>query len=347
VELDSKIYVAGHRGLVGSAIHRKLKEKGYEKIIARTFKELNLERQEQVESFFQEQRPEYVFLAAAKVGGIWANNIFPAEFIYSNIMVEMNVIHSAYRAGVKKLLFLGSSCIYPKHCPQPMKEEYLLSGPLEPTNEPYAVAKIAGIKACQSYNRQYGKNYISVMPTNLYGPNDNFDLETSHVLPALIRKFHLAKLAAGGDWESIQKDETRYGPIPEDIRTAIGGPATNQRSAVVNPPSVVLWGTGSAKREFLYVDDVADACVFLMNHYDEPEIINVGSGKDISIAELALLVKDVVGFPGDIEYDTEKPDGTPRKLLDVDKLMGLGWEPKVSLEEGISKIYEWYCRSLT
>ena len=347
MELDSKIYIAGHRGLVGSAIHRKLKEKGYENIIARTFKELNLERQAQVESFFQEQRPEYVFLAAAKVGGIWANNIFPAEFIYSNIMVEMNVIHSAYRTGVKKVLFLGSSCIYPKHCPQPMKEEYLLSGPLEPTNEPYAVAKIAGIKTCQSYNRQYGKNFISVMPTNLYGPNDNFNLETSHVLPALIRKFHLAKLAAKGDWEGIQKDETRYGPIPEDVRTAIGGLATNQQSAIGNPPSVVLWGTGSAKREFLYVDDVADACVFLMNHYDEPDIINVGSGKDISIAELALLVKDVVGFAGNIEYDTEKPDGTPRKLLDVGKLMGLGWKPETSLEEGIRKIYEWYCRSVT
>ncbi len=347
MELDSKIYLAGHRGLVGSAIHRKLKEKGYENIIARTFKELNLERQAQVESFFQEQRPEYVFLAAAKVGGIWANNIFPAEFIYSNIMVEMNVIHSAYRTGVKKVLFLGSSCIYPKHCPQPMKEEYLLSGPLEPTNEPYAVAKIAGIKTCQSYNRQYGKNYISVMPTNLYGPNDNFDLETSHVLPALIRKFHLAKLAAKGDWESIQKDETRYGPIPEDVRTAVGGLVTNQQSAIGNPQSVVLWGTGSSKREFLYVDDLADACVFLMNHYDESEIINVGCGEDISIAELALLVKDIVGFTGNIEYDTEKPDGTPRKMLDVGKLMGLGWKPKTSLEEGIRKIYEWYCRSVT
>jgi len=304
MELDSKIYIAGHRGLVGSAIHRKLKEKGYANIIGRTHKELDLERQAQVESFFQEQRPEYVFLGAAKVGGIWANNSLPAEFIYSNIIVEVNVIHSAYLTGVKKLLFLGSSCIYPKHCPQPMKEEYLLTGPLEATNEPYAVAKIAGIKTCQSYNRQYGTNYISVMPTNLYGPNDNFDLDTSHVLAAMIRKFHEAKIKS-------------Y-------------------------PSVTIWGSGTPKREFLYVDDLADACIFLMNQYDESDIINIGCGEDISIAELALLVKDKVGYAGDIEYDTEKPDGTPRKLLDVGKLRRLGWKPKISLEEGIGKTYEWY-----
>jgi GDP-L-fucose synthase len=309
VELDSKIYVAGHRGLVGSAIHRKLKEKGCTNIIGRTHKELDLERQAQVESFFQEQRPEYVFLGAAKVGGIWANNTFPAEFIYSNIIVQINVIDSAYRTGVKKLLFLGSSCIYPKHCPQPMKEEYLLTGQLEPTNEPYAVAKIAGIKTCQSYNQQYGTNNISVMPTNLYGPNDNFDLETSHVIPALIRKFHEAKIKSN--------------------------------------PSVILWGTGTPKREFLYVDDLADACIFLMNHYDESDIINVGCGEDVSIAELALIVKDIVGYTGDIEYDIENPDGTPRKLLDVSKLRGLGWKPKISLEEGIRKTYEWYGQSAT
>ena len=309
MELDSKIYIAGHMGLVGSAIHRKLKEEGYANTIGRPRKELDLERQAQVESFFEEQRPEYVFLAAAKVGGIWANNSFPAEFIYSNIMVQTNVIHSAYRTGVKKLLFLGSSCIYPKHCPQPMKEEYLLTGPLEPTNEPYALAKIAGIRACQSYNRQYGTNYISVMPTNLYGPNDNFDLETSHALPALIRKFHEAKIKSN--------------------------------------PSVTIWGTGSPRREFLYVDDLADACIFLMNHYDESDIINVGLGEDISIAELALLVKGVVGYTGDIEYDTEKPDGTPRKLLDVSRLRDLGWQPKLSLEEGVKKTYEWYCQNAT
>jgi len=371
MELDSKIYIAGHRGLVGSAIHRKLKEKGYANIIGRTHKELDLERQAQVESFFQEQRPEYVFLGAAKVGGIWANNSLPAEFIYSNIIVEVNVIHSAYLTGVKKLLFLGSSCIYPKHCPQPMKEEYLLTGPLEATNEPYAVAKIAGIKTCQSYNRQYGTNYISVMPTNLYGPNDNFDLETSHVLAAMIRKFHLAKLAAKGDWEGIQKDDARYGPIPKDLCAAIGGSETNPQSAIParhrsrharhrkaqprrtgsgeaggrNPQSVILWGSGTPKREFLYVDDLADACIFLMNQYDESDIINIGRGEDISIAELALLVKDIVGYAGDIEYDIEKPDGTPRKLLDVGKLRRLGWKPKISLEEGIGKTYEWYGRN--
>jgi GDP-L-fucose synthase len=307
MELVSRIYVAGHGGLVGSAIHRKLREKGYANIIGRTHKELDLERQTPVESFFQEQRPEYVFLAAARVGGIWANNTLPADFIYSNIMVQTNIIHSAYRTGVRKLLFLGSSCIYPKHCPQPMEEKYLLAGPLEPTNEPYAVAKIAGIKTCQSYNRQYGTNYISVMPTNLYGPNDNFDLETSHVIPALIRKFHEAKIRSN--------------------------------------PSVTIWGTGTPKREFLHVDDLADACIFLMNHYDESDIINIGCGKDISIAELALLVKDIAGYTGNIEYDTRKPDGTPLKLLDVGKLRRLGWKPKISLEEGIKKTYEWYCRS--
>ncbi len=345
MELDSKIYVAGHKGLVGSAIHRKLKGKGYRNIIGRTREELDLERQAQVESFFQEQRPEYVFLAAARVGGIWANNSFPAEFIYSNIMVQTNVIHAAYRSGARKLLFLGSSCIYPKHCPQPMKEEYLLTGPLEPTNEPYAVAKIAGIQACQSYNRQYGTNFISVMPTNLYGPNDNFNLETSHVIPALIRKFHLAKLAVQEDWEGIQRDEARYGHIPEDIRTAMGLSVRDPESAMRNAQSVILWGTGSPRREFLHVDDVADACVFLMNHYDDSDIINVGSGKDVSIAELALIVKDIVGYTGDIEYDTEKPDGTPQKLLDVSKLRALGWEPNLSLEAGIRQTYEWYCEN--
>ncbi|MBW2174225.1 MAG: GDP-L-fucose synthase [Deltaproteobacteria bacterium] len=309
MESDSKIYIAGHTGLVGSAIQRKLKEQGYSNIIGRTREELDLERQTQVEPFFEEQRPEYVILAAAKVGGIFANNRFPAEFIYSNIMVQTNVIHSAYRTGVKKLLFLGSSCIYPKHCPQPMKEEYLLTGPLEPTNEPYALAKIAGIRTCQSYNRQYGTNYISVMPTNLYGPNDNFDLETSHVLPALIRKFHEAKIQSNS--------------------------------------SVTIWGTGSPRREFLHVDDLADACVFLMNHYDESDMINIGCGEDISIAELALLIKDIVGYTGNIEYNIDKPDGTPQKLLDVSKLKGLDWQPKLSLREGIKKTYEWYCQNVT
>jgi GDP-L-fucose synthase len=308
MESGARIYIAGHRGLVGSAICRKLKENGYTNLIRRTRRELDLERQADVESFFRDEKPEYVFVAAAKVGGIWANHVFPADFIYSNLMVQTNVIHAAYGSGVKKLLFLGSSCIYPKHCPQPMKEEHLLTGPLEPTNEPYAVAKIAGIVTCQSYNRQYGTNYISVMPTNLYGPNDNFDLETSHALAALIRKFHDAKLKSD--------------------------------------PSVTLWGTGSPRREFLHVDDLADACVFLMNHYDDSQIINIGYGEDISIADLALLIKGIVGYVGEIEYDSDKPDGTPQKLLDSSRLRGLGWKPKLSLEEGIKKTYTWYCRNI-
>ena len=308
MEKDSKIYIAGHRGLVGSALVRKLTEMGYMNLIARTHAELDLTRQRDVEDFFDKERPEYVFLAAAKVGGILANNTYPAEFIYSNIVVQSNVIHSSYLFGVKKLLFLGSSCIYPRDCPQPMKEEYLLSGYLEPTNEPYAVAKIAGIKMCQSYNRQYGTNYISVMPTNLYGPNDNFDLQNAHVLPALIRKFHEAKVAD-------QKE-------------------------------VVVWGTGSPRREFLYIEDLADACVFFMNNYNSSEIINIGVGKDISIRELALMVKEIVDYNGELVFDTSKPDGTPRKLLDVSKLSSLGWKAKTSLEEGIKKTYEWYAEML-
>ena len=308
MEKDSKIYIAGHRGLVGSALVRKLTEMGYMNLIARTHAELDLTRQRDVEDFFDKERPEYVFLAAAKVGGILANNTYPAEFIYSNIVVQSNVIHSSYLFGVKKLSFLGSSCIYPRDCPQPMKEEYLLSGYLEPTNEPYAVAKIAGIKMCQSYNRQYGTNYISVMPTNLYGPNDNFDLQNAHVLPALIRKFHEAKVAD-------QKE-------------------------------VVVWGTGSPRREFLYIEDLADACVFFMNNYNSSEIINIGVGKDISIRELALMVKEIVDYNGELVFDTSKPDGTPRKLLDVSKLSSLGWKAKTSLEEGIKKTYEWYAEML-
>ena len=304
MEKDSKIYVAGHHGLVGSAIVRKLKDSGYEDLVFRTYEELDLERQERVEAFFHQERPEYVFLAAAKVGGIWANSTFPAEFIYNNLAIETNVVHASYLYDVKKLLFLGSSCIYPKHCPQPMREEYLLSGYLEPTNEPYAVAKIAGIKICQAYNRQYGTRYISVMPTNLYGPGDNFDLKTSHVLPALIRKFHEAKIR--GD------------------------------------KSVEVWGTGAPRREFLYVDDLADACLFLMNTYEDGEIINVGVGRDQSIRELAEMVGGVVGFQGDLRFDHTKPDGTPLKRLDVSKLTGLGWQAQTSLEEGVKKAYQWY-----
>ena len=301
---SSKIYVAGHDGLVGSAIVRKLMDSGYENLVFRTYEELDLERQERVEAFFDQERPEYVFLAAAKVGGIWSNSTFPAEFIYSNLVIETNIIHASYLYEAKKLLFLGSSCIYPKHCPQPMKEEHLLSGYLESTNEPYAVAKIAGIKMCQSYNRQYGTRFISVMPTNLYGPGDNFDLKTSHVLPALIRKFHEAKMR--GD------------------------------------KSVEVWGTGQPRREFLYVDDLAGVCLYLMNNYDEDDIINVGVGEDQSIRELAEMVGEVVGFKGDLRFDHTKPDGTPLKLLDVSKLTALGWHADTPLEEGIRSAYQWY-----
>ncbi len=304
MEKDAKIYVAGHRGLVGSAIMRKLKKEGYNNLVFRTSSELDLRRQEKVEEFFQKEKPEYVILAAAKVGGIQANDKYSAEFLYDNLMIETNVINTAYQNDVKKLLFLGSSCIYPKFAEQPMKEDYLLSGKLESTNEGYAVAKITGIKLCEHYNKQYGTNFISAMPTNLYGPNDNFDLETSHVLPALIRKFHEAKVN--------DKNE------------------------------VVIWGTGKPKREFLHVDDLADALLFLMNNYNGDEFVNVGVGKDISILELAQLIKDVVGFEGEIVNDLSKPDGTPRKWLDVSRLNDLGWEAQISLEEGIKDTYQWF-----
>ena len=315
----SKIYIAGHRGLVGSAFVRKLEAQGYTNLITRTHAELDLLRQDQVEAFFQSEKPDTVILAAAKVGGIWGNNTYPAQFIYENIAIQTNVIHASFVNDVNKLLFLGSSCIYPKHCPQPIKEEYLLSDYLESTNEPYAVAKIAGIKMCQSYNRQYNTRYISIMPNNLYGTNDNFDLETSHVLPALIRKFHLAKLAAAGDWQAIHKDETGRGPIPDDIKTAIGlDPLSGKPlGRPEGKPSVILWGTGAPRREFLHVDDLADAGVFLMNHYDDSDIINIGWGRDQTILELAEMVSDVVGFKGNIQWDPTKPDGTPQKLLDL------------------------------
>ncbi|GGN04519.1 GDP-L-fucose synthase [Thermus composti] len=304
MDKGSKIYVAGHRGLVGSAILRKLRAEGYTNLVTRTRQELDLRDQAAVNRFFEEERPEYVFLAAAKVGGILANSTYPADFIRDNLLIQTHVIDAAYRYGVKKLLFLGSSCIYPKYAPQPLKEGYLLTGPLEPTNEPYAVAKIAGIKMCQAYRRQYGFNAISLMPTNLYGPGDNFDLTTSHVLPALIRKFHEAK-------EEGRKE-------------------------------VVVWGTGTPRREFLHVDDLADAALFLMEHYESEEIINVGVGEDISIRELAELIARIVGFEGEIVYDTTKPDGTPRKLLDTSRLFALGWRPKIPLEEGIRQTYRWF-----
>ena len=301
---DSKIYVAGHRGLVGSAIVRNLEERGYTNIICRTHKELDLTRQADVEKFFEEEKPEYVFLAAAKVGGIQANNTRPAEFIYENLMIESNIIHSAYKYGVKKLLFLGSSCIYPKFANQPIKEEYLLTGELEPTNEAYAIAKITGIELCKFYRRQYGCDFISAMPTNLYGINDNFDLETSHVLPALIRKFHEAKIN--------------------------------------NQEEVVMWGTGKPLREFMYVDDLADALVHLMLDYSDEIHVNMGTGKDLSIGELAQIVKEVVGYEGKIVNDLSKPDGTPRKLLDVSRLEATGWKYKTELRDGIERVYKWY-----
>lgn len=302
MQKDSKIYIAGHNGMVGSAIKRQLVSLGYTQIIGKSSKELDLRNQEAVRAFFEEEKPEYVFMAAAKVGGIVANNTYRAEFLYDNLAMQLNVIHQSYLQGVKKLMFLGSSCIYPKFAPQPLKEEYLLTGILEPTNEPYAIAKIAGIKMCESYRRQYGCNFISVMPTNLYGYEDNYHPENSHVLPALIRKFHEAKTQ--------------------------------------NIPQVTLWGTGSPLREFLFADDLAEACVFLMENYDEEEFINVGSGKDLSIYDLALKIKKCIGYEGEIVFDTSKPDGTPRKLMDVSKLESLGWKYKTELEEGIQLSYQ-------
>ncbi|MFC1895314.1 GDP-L-fucose synthase family protein [Thermodesulfobacteriota bacterium] len=337
MEKTSRIYVAGHRGLVGSAILRRLLLEGYEHIITRTRKELDLTSQREVRAFFDHVRPEYVFLAAAKVGGIHANNTYPADFIRDNLLIESNVIDAAHRSGVKKILFLGSSCIYPRLAPQPLREEYLLTSELEPTNQWYAIAKIAGIKMCQAYRRQYRFSAICAMPTNLYGPSDNFDLETSHVLPALIRKFHLAKLAAHGMWEDIEKDRNAYGPIPRDILNGL-----RKISRLGGRGSVKIWGTGKPYREFLHVDDLATACLFLMDNYDQEDIINVGTGQDLRIRDLAFIVRAVVGFEGEISFDTERPDGAPRKLLDVSHITALGWRPKIPLEEGITSFYQWY-----
>lgn len=342
---SSKIFIAGHRGLVGSAILRRLKKEGYKNLIFRSSKQLDLRRQNLVENFFKKQQPEYVFLAAAKVGGILANNTYPAEFIYDNLMIETNVIHASYLYKVKKLLFLGSSCIYPKFSPQPMKEEYLLTGLLEPTNEPYAIAKIAGIKLCQSYNRQYGTNFISVMPTNLYGPKDNFNLETAHVLPALIRKFHIAKLLQEEKLEEIKRDLYRY-PIGFSIDPNLEISIILHQLGITSE-YVKLWGTGKVYREFLFIDDLADACIFLMQNYSESEIINIGTGQDITIKELAELIKRITGYKGSILWDETKPDGTPRKLLDVTKLHSIGWMAKTSLEEGIKKTYKWYLSNIS
>ncbi|KAA0958747.1 GDP-L-fucose synthase [Planococcus sp. ANT_H30] len=308
MDKSSKIYIAGHRGLVGSAIVKDLERKGYSNLVYRNSKELDLTERKQVDKFFELEKPEYVFLAAAKVGGIVANNDFPADFIRDNLMIQTNVIDASFQNGVKKLLFLGSTCIYPKMAPQPMNENSLLTGALEPTNESYAIAKIAGIKMCESYNRQYGTDYISVMPTNLYGPNDNFNLQSSHVLPALIRKFHEAKL-----------HETS---------------------------SVEVWGTGTPRREFLYSEDLADATVYLMNNYSGNGFVNIGVGKDISIKELAEKIKEIVGYEGEIVFNTSKPDGTPRKLVDVQKLNSLGWEAKVSLDQGLKQAYNWFLKNI-
>ena len=301
MDKNDKIYIAGHRGMVGSAIHRRLRKEGFENFIFRTSDELDLREQRAVADFFAREKPAYVFLAAAKVGGILANNTYRAEFLYDNLMIQSNVIENSYRQGVKKLLFLGSSCIYPKLAPQPLKEDYLLTGLLEDTNEPYAIAKIAGIKMCDAYRRQYGCNFISVMPTNLYGPNDNYDLKNSHVLPALLRKFHEAKM----------NDE----------------------------PEVTVWGSGTPRREFLHADDMADACVYLMKHYNEEGLINIGVGEDLTIKELAGMIKEITGYNGKIIFDTSKPDGTPRKLLDVSKLSALGWKASISLKQGVAGVY--------
>jgi GDP-L-fucose synthase len=304
MQKNEKIYVAGHRGMVGSAITRKLKREGFTNFVTRTSAELDLKDQPAVKAFFEKEKPDYVFLAAAKVGGILANNTYRGEFLYDNLMIQNNTIDAAYRSGVKKLMFLGSSCIYPKLAPQPLKEDYLLTGLLEETNEPYAIAKIAGIKLCDAYRSQYGCNFISVMPTNLYGPNDNYDLNNSHVLPALIRKFHEAKQNAA--------------------------------------PAVILWGSGKPRREFLHADDLADACFFLMERYNEPGLVNIGTGEDLEIGELALLIKDIVGYTGEIRHDLSKPDGTPRKLMDVSKLHNFGWKAAIPLPDGLRRVYDEY-----
>ena len=364
---NSKIYIAGHNGMVGSAIGRNLASNGYSNFVYTPFPPYDLTNQKTVAEFFEREKPEYVFLAAAKVGGIMSNNTYRAQFLYENLMIQNNIIHQSFKHGVKKLLFLGSSCIYPANCPQPIKEEYLLTGELEYTNEPYAIAKIAGIKMCESYNIQYRTNFISVMPTNLYGPNDNYNLETSHVLPALIRKMHLGKCLENNDWEDIRKDFNKYSvegvngnATESDILEKLAKfgiqilkRTENRKPQTANRVSLTLWGTGSPYREFLYVDDLADASVFLMDNVDFKDLItdgqkvinthiNIGTGKDLTIKELAGMIKNMVGFEGQLKWDISKPNGTYRKLLDVSKINMLGWNEKVSLEEGIKMIYEKY-----
>jgi GDP-L-fucose synthase len=367
MEKSSKIYIAGHNGLVGSAICRNLSANGFSNQVFTPYPTFDLTDQKTVTDFFRQEKPEYVILAAAKVGGIVANNTYRGQFLYENLMIENNIIHQSYLNGVKKLLFLGSSCIYPGNCPQPIKEEYLLTGELEYTNEPYAIAKISGIKMCESYNIQYGTNFISVMPTNLYGPNDNYNLETSHVLPALIRKMHLGKCLENNEWEALRKDFKKY-PIEGVDNTsseseildklAKYGVNISQNTSRLTPHAsrlvtITLWGTGSPYREFLYVDDLAEACVYVMQNIDFKNLsvhgkqvrnthMNIGTGKDLTIKELAGLIKNVTGFSGEFQWDSSKPDGTFRKLLDVSKINRLGWKEKISLEEGIKLVYDKY-----
>ncbi|WP_405199949.1 GDP-L-fucose synthase family protein [Christiangramia sp. LLG6405-1] len=360
---NSKIYIAGHKGLVGSAILKELQEKGYRNLIYRSHNELDLANSEEVKAFFEKERPEYVFLAAAKVGGIEANNTYRADYIYENLMIQNNVIHQSFKTEVKKLLFLGSTCIYPKNCSQPMKEDSLLTGPLEYTNEPYAIAKIAGIKMCESYNLQYNTNFISLMPTNLYGPNDNFDLKKSHVLPALVRKMHLGKALEEGNWNLIREDLLKR-PIEGidsssneneiiEVLNSFGIEKTYERNV-----TVTIWGTGTPKREFLYSQNLGEACVYVMKNVDFPDLLNqnleqtkaevrnthlnIGTGEDISIEQLAILIKSKIGFEGNLIFDTSKPDGTPRKLTDVSKINSLGWRHSIELPEGVEKLYDWY-----
>lgn len=369
MQKSSRIFIAGHRGLVGSALSRRFASRGYDNLLLRTHSELDLENRDDVEQFCTREQPEYVIIAAAKVGGIHANQTYPVDFLLINLKIQINILEAAWRCGVKGLLFLGSSCIYPKYAKQPLREEFLLSGILEPTNEPYAIAKIAGIELCEAFNRQYGTRFLSVMPTNLYGPGDNYDLEKSHVLPALIRKFHLAKLASHGAWEGIKIDEASYGTIPGDFLARLhhiakenGHSVPFSSGEVAHKPVVTLWGSGSPRREFLHVDDLADACLFLMERFDQifskeksPQLsdmysqasrhlFNIGSGTDLTIKELAQIVAGIVGYKGDLEWDKTKPDGTPQKLLDTARLAEFGWRPSISLEEGIRLVYEDYLR---
>lgn len=349
---QDRVFVAGHSGMVGSAVVRELEKNGFKNIITRDRVELDLIDQDAVHNFFTTEKIDYVILAAAKVGGVHANNVYPAEFIYANLMIETNVINGAYLAGVRRLLFLGSSCIYPKFAPQPMKEEHLLTGVLEPTNEPYAIAKIAGIKMCESYNRQYGTSYRSVMPTNLYGPGDNYHLENSHVIPAMIRKYHLAQLALKGDLETIVKDQKRYGTIPQDICNAIGYDSDSKELDAKKKPEVILWGTGKPRREFLHVDDMAKACLHVMDleqdHFsgDNPSFVNVGTGEDITIYDTAQYIAEMTGFEGETIFNADQPDGTPRKLLDTSRITNFGWKPSYTFEEGLLDAYTQYKNEL-